>query len=279
MNSKIQNSRTGMSYKKTKKVKKDTLYYITQKILGKITDIPLSEQDDDFNAKYQRIKRIKALIVKTYPFEELKDVKESSKYLYGLIELVFKNPHFEEILNKMTFNEELDIHEKREYFKSIKYILGKESLIKHPDYKKFKSTMELLDGVEDIQQSIEYDFDIIEYIDNNANDIKRVQEYINEYKDIMLTALNDLRKKMQLDMLELKEKKENTRNNEADEDSVIYKYSEVEYELQKNINIVNEKIIIIDCMGRSYKEIKEEGYLNNLPIDDVLYTNMKIDFK
>ena len=80
-------------------------------------------------------------------------------------------------------------------------------------------------------------------------------------------------------MLELKEKKENTRNNEADEDSVIYKYSEVEYELQKNINIVNEKIIIIDCMGRSYKEIKEEGYLNNLPIDDVLYTNMKIDFK
>ena len=89
MNSKIQNSRTGMSYKKTKKVKKDTLYYITQKILGKITDIPLSDQDEAFNAKYQRIKRIKSLIVKTYPFEELKDVKESSEYLYGLIELVF----------------------------------------------------------------------------------------------------------------------------------------------------------------------------------------------
>ncbi|MZI82919.1 hypothetical protein GT646_18935 [Clostridium butyricum] len=266
--------REKIKYKTKRKVKKDTLYYITQKLTNKITDKALEEQDDYFKSEYQSVKRIKKLILDTYPFEELKDIRHSSKKMYELISLVYNNNNFKNILDKIKYNEELDIHEKREYFKSIEYLLGKEYLEKHPEYNTFKNIMILLDEVEDIQQSVEYDFDIIEFIDNNSDDIEIIKDYLHQYKEIMLISLGELRKKMQLHMLEIKRKQEG--NEENNIDYITYTYNEVEKNLSNNISIVNEKVIIIDCMNKTIEEIKKEGYLNNLPIDEVLYVNLKM---
>lgn len=266
--------REKIKYKTKRKVKKDTLYYITQKLTNKITDKALEEQDDYFKSEYQSVKRIKKLILDTYPFEELKDIKHSSKEMYELISLVYNNNDFKNILDKIKYNEELDIHEKREYFKSIKYLLKEGYLEKHPEYNNFKNIMSLLDEVEDIQQSVEYDFDIIEFIDNNSDDIEIIKDYLHQYKDIMLISLGELRKKMQLHMLEIKRKQEKNKDNNID--YITYTYDEVEKNLSNNIGIVNEKGIIIDCMNKTIEEIKKEGYLNNLPIDEVLYVNIKM---
>ena len=194
--------------------------------------------------------------------------------MYELISLVYNNNDFKNILDKIKYNEELDIHEKREYFKSIKYLLKEGYLEKHPEYNNFKNIMSLLDEVEDIQQSVEYDFDIIEFIDNNSDDIEIIKDYLHQYKDIMLISLGELRKKMQLHMLEIKRKQEKNKDNNID--YITYTYDEVEKNLSNNIGIVNEKGIIIDCMNKTIEEIKKEGYLNNLPIDEVLYVNIKM---
>ena len=90
----------------------------------------------------------------------------------------------------------------------------------------------------------------------------------------MLISLGELRKKMQLHMLEIKRKQEG--NEENNIDYITYTYNEVEKNLSNNISIVNEKVIIIDCMNKTIEEIKKEGYLNNLPIDEVLYVNLKM---
>ncbi|WP_428818117.1 hypothetical protein ACQR2L_19205 (plasmid) [Clostridium butyricum] len=203
-------------------------------------------------------------------------MKYSSTIMYDLISLVYNNNNFKNILDKIRLNEELNIHEKREYFKSIKYLIGESYLSKHPQYNGFKNIMGLLDKVEDIQQSIEYDFDIIEFIDNNSDDIKAVNDYLNQYRDIMLTSLGELRRKMQLHMLTIKKKLKEEEKEEENGDSITYKYHEVEEKLKDNISIVNEKCIMIDCMGKTIEEIKKEGYLNNLLIDEVLYINIRI---
>lgn len=264
----------GRKYKTKRKVKKDTLYYITQKLHERITDRPLEEQDYDFQSKYQEVKRIKKLILDTYPFEELKDLKNSSKVMYELIYLVYWNRYFRNILDKIKYNEKLDIHEKREYFKSIEYLIGKDYLEKHPEYSNFKNTMILLDRVEAIQESVEYDFDIIEFIDNNSKDVEIVKDYLDQYRDIMLISLSELRRKIQSHMLKIKKKQKN--NIEEDNDYVTYAYNEVEEKLSENISIINEKSIFIDCMNKTLEEIKKEGYLNDLPIDEVLYVNIKM---
>lgn len=274
-NHNLKKQKNGVKYKTKKKVRKDTLYYVTQKLTNRITDEPLEEQDDYFKSEYQSVKRIKKLILQTYPFEELKDMKYSYNIMYDLISLVYNNNNFKNILDRIRLNEELNIHEKREYFKSIKYLIGESYLLKHPKYNGFKNIMKLLDKVEDIQQGIEYDFDIIEFIDNNSADIKIVNYYLDQYRDIMLTSLGELRRELQLHMLNIKKKLKEDEKEENCE-SITYKYYEVEEELNHNISIVNEKCIRIDCMDKTIEEIKSEGYLNNLPIDEVLYINIRI---
>lgn len=275
-NQNLKNRKSGIKYKTKKKVRKDTLYYITQKLINKITDEPLEEQDDYFKSEYQAVKRIKKLILQTYPFEELNDMKYSSTIMYDLISLVYNNNHFKDILDRIRLNEELNIHEKREYFQSIKYLIGESYLSKHPQYNDFKNIMDLLDNIEDIWGDMEYDIDMIYFIYNNSDDIELVNDYLNQYRDIMLTSLGKLRRKMQIHKLMIKEKLKKDEKEEEDDDSIIYKYYEVEEKLKDNISIVNEKSIIIDCMGKTTEEIKKEGYLNNLPIDEVLYVDIGI---
>lgn len=81
---------------------------------------------------------------------------------------------------------------------------------------------------------------------------------------------------MQLHMITIKKKLKEDEKEEENGESITYKYYEVEEELKHNISIVNEKCIMIDCMGKTIEEIKNEGYLNNLPIDEVLYINIRI---
>lgn len=266
-------NKEGARYEKQREIKKDTLHYITQKMLGEISYKKEIEQDEDFTSVYQKVKRMKALIIRTYPFEDLKDIKKSRHELERLIRQIYDGGCLYDILKKMDKGKELDLHEYREYFRSVEYCIGKSYLDKLPLYRKLKKEMIIIDKMEAIQQQIESDFDMIEEIYISTKNFERVKHYLDAYRDTMLINLNKLRNDISMEYCSLRS------DERVESPYVEFDYDKVEEELAKNINFVNTHIIGIDCKGKTMREIRQEGFLEQLPIDEVMYINEKIEIK
>lgn len=224
------------SYKKRKKVNKYTLKFITTKITG------YKEEDNIFIAVYQDIKRLRKLVVDTIPSLGLDNLKEKYENKVMLIEYIYKDKKYRNILDKMYHKEKLTNEELIHICLLFHYTnLYNDFLQDNEDDKdtlKFITHLGHIDGtIEGIRQNL---------VELFVRDSELAIEYSNEYISIIDKYFSNMRNRLFLDVLKSK-------NNDKVSEEVKKKTEQLMKELE-------EETIYINCEGKTISELDISEY-------------------
>lgn len=236
------------NYNKGKNKNKLTLKNITTEITGYT-----EEEDYVFDALYQEIKRIRKLIKDAIPSIGLGDLKTDTENKIMLIEWVFKNKKYKDILNKMKKKEKLTNEELVE----LSLLLSYTNLYKH-----------IKDDSDEYRETFKFAL-YLGQLDSTMNGIRNnlvelfllnpevAIKYANDYLSEIDKSFKGLRQGTFITLLQ--EKKKSMSENE-----------ELQQKENQLLKEIEEEYIYVDCEGKAIDKIDRSKYDN---FENVIFYN------
>lgn len=251
----------GTHYNKQKN-KKNTLKEITIYVTG-------SDEDSySYEADYQRIKRIRALLKESISVVDFSNMKEEYYFIRTMIEFVYNNKDLENALmnfkdRKNNKNKDMDV---KDYYIIVEALdnanINKTYLEKNVElnnlYKLFKSIIAMQNQYENTVNNI---------LELFQRDEEKAISYAHGYRDTILISTDKINKQI---FCEINKNNKYIKNNEYNTVKVDLGESIEEYEYDDDI------IVEVDCKGQYMEDIDFSKYRD---LKNVTYINLKDRFR